>query len=248
MSFFIFDGILECGKHYELEKHEARHILKSRRLKSGEHFLIQDSNGQRFDAVLKKFNRDQLTFFTKFLVAVPPASILRLEILQALTKEKSIDWIIQKATELGVSRLDFFYGSYSPNYFKSLHQKHQLNRWNRISLEATKQCGRQFPPEIFLHPNLKTALKTLEKCTNSWVLSPETENGLSWKSIKKDRKNQNFHHRILVGPEGGLHKEEIDLACRSGFQSVNLGPRILRSETATVATVSILQFLWGDLK
>ena len=247
MSFFIFDGILECGQHYELGKQEARHILKSRRLKPGEHFLIQDCMGRRFDAVLEKYNRSELTFITEFTVAVPPPSSLRLEILQALTKEKSLDWILQKSTELGVNRLDFFYGNHSPNYSSNLNQEHQLTRWKRISLEATKQCGRQFPPEIFLHPNLETALKKLEKCNNSWVLSPDTENSVSWKSIRKYRKNIITHHRILVGPEGGFHKDEIDLALRSGFKSVNLGPRILRSETALVAAVSILQFLSGDL-
>ena len=247
MSFFVFDGILECGKHYELGKREARHILKSRRLKPGEHILIQDSMGQRFDATLEKCDRKQLTFVTEFSVAVPPSSTLRLEILQAITKEKSLDWILQKSTELGVNRLDFFYGKNSPNHFRNLNQKHQLSRWNRISLEATKQCGRQFPPEIFWHPNLETALKTKSTCKNSWVLSPTTENSVSWESIKNARKNIKKHHRILVGPEGGFHKDEIDLSFQSGFHPVNLGPRILRSETAAVAASSILQFLLGDL-
>jgi len=87
MSYFIFDGVLECGKPFELKGEEARHVLKSRRMRSGEHFLIQDQNGQRFDAVLKSSSRNSLSFVPENSVAVPQASALRLEILQALPKE-----------------------------------------------------------------------------------------------------------------------------------------------------------------
>jgi len=108
MSYFIFEGVLECGQQYELDGEEARHVLKSRRMRSGERFLIQDQNGQRFDALLTNFGRGTLRFVPENSVAVPQASALRLEILQALPKEKALDWILQKSTELGVSRMDFF--------------------------------------------------------------------------------------------------------------------------------------------
>jgi len=247
MSYFIFDGVLECGKHFKLGKNEARHALKSRRLRSGEHFLIQDCKGQRFKAVLEESDRKQFTFIPKFSVEVPPPSVLRLEILQAYTKEKALDWILQKTTELGVNRLDFFCGIHSPTTFRNFQKKNHLTRWNRIVLEASKQCGRQYPPEIFLHPNLSTALGLLSKCQNSWLLSPDILDSTSWKNNKIKGGNLKKHHRILVGPEGGFHKDEIELALRSGIHPVDLGPRILRSETAAVAAASILQFLYGDL-
>jgi len=233
MSYFIFEGVLECGQQFELEGEEARHVLKSRRMRSGDHFLIQDQKGQRFDAVLASFDRSSLSFVPEYSVAVPAPSELRLEILQALPKEKALDWILQKSTELGVSRLDFFCGTRSPNSFRFSQHKHQLTRWQRIVLEASKQCGRQFPPEVYLHPDLASALDKLPECQNSWMLSVERTNQL--------------HQRVLIGPEGGLHPDEIELALRSGLRQVGLGPRILRSETATVTAISILQFLWGDL-
>ena len=245
MSYFIFDGVLECGQPFELKGEEARHVLKSRRMRSGEHFLIQDQNGQRFDAVLKSSGRDSMSFVPENSVAVPQASALRLEILQALPKEKTLDWILQKTTELGVSRLDFFCGNHSPNSFHFSQQKRQLIRWQRIVLEACKQCGRQHPPEIFFHESLEAALEILPECANSWILSPDCEESVCWNNL--DTAQQQRFQRVLIGPEGGLHPDEFKLALRSGMRPVELGPRILRAETAAVSAVSILQFLWGDL-
>lgn len=247
MSYFIFDGVLECGQQFELEGGEARHVLKSRRMRSGEHFLIQDQNGQRFDAVLKSSGRDSLSFVPENSVAVPQASALRLEILQALPKEKALDWILQKTTELGVSRLDFFCGNHSGNSFHFSQQKLQLSRWQRIVLEASKQCGRQHPPEIFWHEDLKAALEKLPECANSWILCLGNAESVYWKKLDTDTEKQQLFQRVLIGPEGGLHPDEIELALRSGMRPVELGPRILRAETAAVSAVSILQFMWGDL-
>ncbi len=247
MSYFIFDGVLKSGEEYELGGDESRHLIRSRRLRSGDRFLIQDYKGQRFEAVIIELNRKELTFIPEFSVATPLPSSLRLEILQALTKEKSIDWILQKSTELGVTRIDLFCGKHSPISFRILKRRNLLDRWNRIVLEASKQCGRQFPPDIFFHENLAKTLEKLTKCPHSWLLSPGIENSVSWKNIYKEE-HVEMHHRILVGPEGGFHSDEIDLALRSGLIPIDLGPRIIRSETAVITATSILQFLWGDLK
>ena len=247
MSYFIFDGVLKCGQEYNLDKQETRHLTRSRRLRSGEKFLIQDKIGNRFEAIIVNSNGSLLTFIPNISVDTPPPSSLRIEILQALTKEKAINWIIQKSTELGVNQIDFFYAAFSPVSFQNLKTRNPLNRWNRIALEASKQCGRQFPPAIFLHENLLKALESLTKCSNSWVLTPAIKKTITWGKLNK-KNNFKSHQRILIGPEGGLHTEEIDLAISSGMLPIDLGPRILRSETSAIAAVSILQFLYGDLK
>ena len=84
MSYFIFDGVLECGRQYELKGEEAGHILKSRRLRFGDYFLIQDEQGRRFEVVLQNLSRNSLKFVPEKTVVVPHQSPLRLEILQAL--------------------------------------------------------------------------------------------------------------------------------------------------------------------
>ena len=247
MSYFIFDGVLNLGKQYELKGEESSHITKSRRLRPGDSFLIQDQEGQRFEAILKSFDRNSLIFTPHKPTAIPPPSSLRIEILQALPKQKALDFILQKTTELGVSRLDMFCGMHSPKTFHASEKQHHLKRWQRIVSEASKQCGRQFPPEIHFHPDISAALETLPECPNSWMLVPEADDAVSWKMLSSSGDDIIKHHRVLIGPEGGFHQDEIKLSLRSGMRPVYLGPRILRSETAAMSAVSILQFLWGDL-
>ena len=247
MSYFIFDGVLNLGKQYELKGEESDHITKSRRLRPGDSFLVQDQQGQRFEAILKSFDRNSLLFTPQKPVAIPPASSLRIEILQALPKQKALEFILQKTTELGVSRLDMFCGRHSPKTFRAFEKQQHLKRWKRIISEASKQCGRQFAPEIHFHTDISVALETLPECPNSWVLVPEAADAVSWKKINSPGDDIIKHHRVLIGPEGGFHQDEIKLSLNSGIRPINLGPRILRSETAAMSAVSILQFLWGDL-
>ena len=123
MSYFIFDGVLEIGKKFELSNNEAKHLLRSRRIKIYERFFIQDNLGKRFEAVLISCGRSKLNFVPEISVKVPIRSSLNLEILQSITKGKALDWILQKSTELGVERLDFFCGKFSPLSFGVLKKK-----------------------------------------------------------------------------------------------------------------------------
>ncbi|MDP7176608.1 MAG: RsmE family RNA methyltransferase, partial [SAR324 cluster bacterium] len=97
------------------------------------------------------------------------------------------------------------------------------------------------------HESLEAALEILPECANSWILSPDCEESVCWNNLDTDTAQQQLFQRVLIGPEGGLHPDEFKLALRSGMRPVELGPRILRAETAAVSAVSILQFLWGDL-
>ncbi len=247
MSYFIFDGVLKLDRQYELKGEESRHITKSRRLRPGVNFQIQDQEGKRFEAILKSFDQKSLLFIPQKIVDIPPASSLRIEILQAIPKQKSLDSILQKTTELGVSQVDVFCGIHSPKIFRTSEKNRHLKRWQRIASEASKQCERQYPPEIYFHSDISAALKTLPECPNSWILVTEPADAISWKKITNSADDLIKHHRVLIGPEGGFHQDEIKISLHSGIRPVHLGPRIMRSETAAMSAVSILQFLWGDL-
>ena len=247
MSYFTFNGILERGNEYKIIGEEAQHILKSRRLRTGDFALIQDEKGQRFEVLLKDFSRNSVKFVPREKISVPPPSPLRLEIVQALPKEKALDFILQKTTELGVNRLDLFGGLHSSKIFRTSQVERQMQRWKRIALESSKQCGRQLSPEIYWHSNLDIALSSLPECPNSWVLSPGSDDSVSWHTPGAFREESKEHQRVLVGPEGGLNADEIDLALHYGMRPADLGPRILRVETAALTAVAILQFLCGDL-
>ena len=145
------------------------------------------------------------------------------------------------------SQLDVFCGKHSPKIFHISEKNRHLKRWQRIVSEASKQCERQFPPAINFHNDISAALKTLPECPNSWILVTEPADAISWKKILNSADDLIKHHRVLIGPEGGFHQDEIKISLHSGIRPVHLGPRIMRSETAAMSAVSILQFLWGDL-
>ena len=125
----LVNGAMGKVKAVVWSKNEAKHLLKSRRMRPQERFFIQDNSGKRYEAVLISFGRSELTFVPEISVEVPIPSSLNLEILQALTKGKALDWILQKSTELGVERIDFFCGRFSPVSHAVLKKKDPLNMY-----------------------------------------------------------------------------------------------------------------------
>ncbi len=248
MSYFVFDGILEVGQFAKLTGEEAQHLIHSRRVKKGEMIELQDQRKQHFQAILEEVTRRQLAFqVQKSLPALPP-SALDLEVLLGLPKEKALDWIIQKVTELGGARFLIFKAHYSPRNMSVSQQEKLRERWKKIAQEACKQSGRQLPPEIRFFPNLEELLSALPPCSQQWVLSREpSANTITAADLLKLPASLSSSQRILIGPEGGLATEELAMAYQAGMKGIHLGARILRSETAVVAMTSILQFLFGDL-
>lgn len=247
MSYFLFPNKLTIGIQYILSGDEAHHIINSRRYQTGEKFELQDSDGMRFSVVINKIEKRRLIFTVLEKAFVPPDSPLELEIVQALTKEKTVDLIIQKSTELGAKNLVFFLANNSSRSIHKEGNKKLMERWIRIADEACKQSGRQFRPEIRYFENLNLALDFFTPLSNQWILCPKNEwegNTTQLSALKDD----SFHHRIFIGPEGGWHPKELELAKIKNIQPINLGSRILRTETATIAAISIFQYLFGDLK
>ncbi len=248
MSYFLYDGNLEVGQSARLSGEEAQHLLHARRIKTGESFELQDQAKNHFLVVLEKASRQQLFFTVKQQLPVIEPSPLHLELIVGLPKEKALDWIIQKTTELGVTTLSIFIARYSPKSIPDARQEKIVSRWQKIAQAACKQSGRSLPPSIQLFNNLGDVLQSLSPCSVQWVLTPGAAQSLSVSSDSftaqlSSSKNQRF----VIGPEGGLHPEELALAYQHDMQPLRLGSRILKTETAAIAMVSILQFLFGDL-
>ena len=248
VAYFLFDGLLRAGQKNRLTGEEARHLLHARRVQVGEIFEIQDQEHRHFSAVVESVSRSVLDFQVQKELSPPLPSPLQLDLILALTKEKALDWIIQKATELGATRILIFSSRYSPRTLKASNRENTLRRWKKIAQAACKQCGRRLPPDILSFNSLQEVLSSLTPCAYQWVLSPQPDS-LSFPIMNLHGLKQ-FHapnHRVMVGPEGGLHPEEMVQACHFGMRKLSLGPRTLRSETAAIAVISLLQFLFGDL-
>lgn len=167
---------------------------------------------------------------------------LRTCLIQGLPKGEKLDLILQKGTELGVSSFCLVEMERSVGRLKSEKREQRLKRWQRIVAEAARQCRQPLLPEVNFERGVEQALATFpaelklllwEEGSQSLsaVLPPQAVTSVS----------------ILVGPEGGISPGEAEMAIQAGFQPVRFGPRILRTETAGLAAMSVLQYLYGDL-
>ena len=224
---------------------EVKHITRVLRLGVGDKVVLFDEAGWEYHAKIKEESSRELRvdIFKKFL----PQRESTIEIIlgQGLPKLPKMDIIVQKGTELGVSEILPFNSDRSiPKliYDKSFRK---VERWRKIALEATKQCGRNSPPYIASPVDFSEILiKDLKDTLKLILWEEEGDMGLKEVLDLNPGANKFF---ILVGPEGGFNSSEIQKAHEAGFNVVKMGIRILRSETASIGILSIIQHRFGDL-
>jgi 16S rRNA (uracil1498-N3)-methyltransferase len=165
-------------------------------------------------------------------------------LIQALTKGDKLDMVVQKATELGVARVIPATSARSVPRLEAMRAIGRRTRWQKIAREAARQSGRPDVPEI----EPVTALETAVASTHREALKLMLWEGAREHSLREVLPaNRPSRIVIAIGPEGGFAAEEVDAARASGFVTVGLGPRILRTETAALVALSILGFALGDL-
>jgi 16S rRNA (uracil1498-N3)-methyltransferase len=224
---------------------ELTHLMKVLRLRAGDLVTVFDNSGWEHEAVIETLTseRGELKIVESHPTGREPSLPITLAV--ALTKGQKLDWVIEKATELGVSTIIPFSSNYTvPKLDKDKIDK-RLERWRKIAVSAAKQCGRSRIPEV-------RSLCSFENFVREpW---PETLRLIFWENETEQSLRELFgKYRetksvlLAVGPEGGFSKREVELANAQGFQSVHMGRRILRAETAALAALTVVQFLWGDL-
>jgi len=236
VGYFLYEGIIEEAESFEVSGEEAKHILASRRIRKGQEIRIQDLDYRRYLARVESKERKSLVLMPLKELATPKEPELKIHLYQAMIKEKALDNIIQKTTELGVTSIYLFHSEFSQNSEKGAEKK--LPRWQRIAEEACKQSGRIKPPEIHLLPETITFEELDFGGRPTFLFSLDGEpKSLREVSFEGEQLN------LLIGPEGGWSQQETEaLSC----QRIHLGPRILRADTAAIAVVSIFQSMFGD--
>jgi len=227
------------------DRSEIRHISRVLRLGPGDRVTLFDGEGNEYPACIKRLSSNRI-FFS--LVEEPTSTSkepsLRIILGAALLKSSRFEWLLQKATELGVSEIVPFYsGRVVPQWEESRTRTRQ-SRWEKIISEAAKQCGRGKIPKIHGPRSFEQILgEEFDGATKIFLWEREETKSL------EDALEKSFPAVFaLVGPEGGFSRQEAARAQEAGFRPVRLGPRILRAETAGVVIVSLLQFLLGDLR
>ncbi len=219
---------------------DYRHMVKALRLGVGDEVTLFGEDSHEYTGVISSVGSRELVvdITGSRLIAADP--VIEITILQGLPKGEKMDYIVEKATELGATRIVPVVTERSQVRKTGKHQ-----RWERIALEASKQCGRTKPTLIENTLEFKDALLYKDKSDLAIIL--HTESSLSIKEFIKNTLQGARNIIVLIGPEGGFSQNEVLLAIEMGFTSLGLGPRILRTETASLAVLSIIQFQHGDL-
>jgi 16S rRNA (uracil1498-N3)-methyltransferase len=233
---FLVGSAAADGASIELEAAEAKHA-RVRRVRRGEEVVVFDGRGWSAIAVVDTIGTRAVT--VRIARTLPPRhaeSSLDLTLAVAVLKSDRFDWVIEKATELGVTRIRPFTSRNSLAQPSSARRK----RWQQIALAAAKQCGRAVPPQV--HPPAPFRA-LLDELTGARILFAEG----SGEPTLHAGKDLTEPVSILVGPEGGFAPQELDEATAAGCRLVTLGPRILRAETAAIVAVALCQQTFGDL-
>jgi 16S rRNA (uracil1498-N3)-methyltransferase len=221
------------------------HIKDSLRIAIGETLWFGDGYGTRYHAKITDVSKRAVIGHILETVQEPPRRTPRLILGQSLLKGEKMDWVIQKATELGVDELIPIESRHSVVQLKADRVDHQLTRWQRIALEAAQQSEQWHVPTIVPPRSLAVLLTGLATGTITLMLAERREGkSLQKVDLPEDVTNSVL---ILIGPEGGWSKEEVQIAEQAGIQPITLGQQILRAETAAIATISILQSRFGKL-
>jgi 16S rRNA (uracil1498-N3)-methyltransferase len=237
------------GRTAMLGQDEARHLRDVLRLERGAEVFVFDGAGREYRCAVEECARGRVML--NVLEQAEPArreSPLSLELAVALLKGEKFDLVVQKATELGVSKvLPVLTKQADVRLRDEADAARRVSRWQRIALEAAKQSGRALVPSIAA-PLLFSSLIEAPSENEQWrVMFSEREGRELSETIKKAPASV-AAITALVGPEGGWTDEEIAQAREGGWSLVTLGGRILRAETAAITVAALLQYLFGDLK
>jgi 16S rRNA (uracil1498-N3)-methyltransferase len=221
------------------------HLRDSLRIKVGETLWLNNGLALRYRVEITDVSRRAVTARVLETIQEPPRQTPRLVLGQSLLKGEKMDWVIQKATELGVSEIVPIESQHSVVQLKADRVNHQLARWQRIALEAAQQSEQWRIPTVATPQSLSALLTSLATGTLTLMLAERREGkSLQTVNLPQDARGSIL---VLIGPEGGWSQEEAQIAEQAGIQPITLGEHILRAETAAIAAISILQSRLGTL-
>jgi 16S rRNA (uracil1498-N3)-methyltransferase len=227
-----------------LDADEARHLTRVLRLGSGARVFVFDGEGAEYECEVARVAKHEVVLNLLLRLDDDVESPLRLTLAQALIKGDKFDWVIQKTTELGVTRIVPLVTDHSDIKRGEERAGQRIQRWRRISLEALKQCRRRRLVEI-CEPAPFDEFCGSAACGAGLIFSERDGESLAEVSARLQGANQ---LSLCVASEGGWSERELRNAMSCGFTPVSLGSRILRTETAAIAAVSLAQHLFGDLR
>ena len=228
-----------------LDKAASHHIVKVLRLNVGDVINIFDNTQKEYSSVITNIAKGFVHLKINSEITKTTESALIIHLGQCVPKSEKMDFIIQKSTELGVKSITPLFSEHCDISYDENRQIKKLEHWQKIAIASAEQCGRTKIPTIEKFTTLNNWLQNLKTAQFGLILEHRARESLTKLSLDKESKHGEI--LITVGPEGGFSANEIEKARSTNFSSANLGPRILRTETAAIVALSILQAQLGDL-
>lgn len=231
------------GAEIELDGDQSRYLGKVLRARVGDRVAVFNGEGPEWPATILRISRSSVSLALGDSVEAGTESPLKIHLVQGISRGERMDIVVQKATELGVKRITPVLTEFGVVKLDSDRAEKRRDHWQRIAASACEQSGRTRPPLIDTPLPLKSWFGAKPASTDTeLILTPVATTSLASLSAPKTKVC------VLIGPEGGFSSTEYGDAEVSGFTAVALGPRVLRTESAAIAALSVLQSLWGDMR
>lgn len=233
---------LIIGSEILLPASACTHLLRVLRLREGAELVVFDGAGNEHSAELCRIVGHHVHVRIGTKINRASESPLHITLVQGISRGERMDWTLQKATELGISAIVPVLTTRSVVKLDDKQSAKKHDHWQSIVISACEQSGRSVVPKVHTPMSLNEYLSNKNNDHDRLLLEPNATTTLAGLA------QASTHIDLLIGPEGGLDDSEIKQAKQANFKSVSLGPRVLRTETAAVVALSVLQAGWGDFK
>lgn len=233
------DAPLAVGATIALPENASAHLLRVLRLGLGDACIVFNGDGADYEARIVSLGKRGAEVEVMARREVANESPLRITLAQSIARGEKMDWVLQKATELGVAAIVPIITERTEVKLDAERSEKRTRHWHGVIAAACEQSGRTHLPEIATPQTLRDWLVTVT--APGWYLDPEADAGL------RDIETNATALTLVIGPEGGLGERDLAMLRTARFRGLRLGPRVLRTETAGLAALAALQALRGDL-
>jgi 16S rRNA (uracil1498-N3)-methyltransferase len=234
------NATLTLGDTIKLTENASHHLARVLRAETNTPIILFNGDGNEYTAIISKIDKKNVYASIQDISTINIESPIDIILAQGIARGEKMDFIIQKAVELGVKKIYPLITERCNVRLDNEREEKKYLHWQSIIISACEQCGRTRLPSIAAPQTIDTwlAQQHQQLC---FVLSPHVTH-----KLPQEKLPSHSSITILIGPEGGLSDQEVARATSKGFQAIHLGPRVLRTETATIAAISTLQAKYGD--
>lgn len=232
---------ISADQELSVDGEQGHYLSRVLRVKPGSTVTLFDGSDKEYPSIVLEAKRQSVLLQTGQPVTRDTESRLSIRLIQGISRGERMDFVVQKATELGVRRISPVLTEFSVVKLKAERATRRILHWKKIAQRACEQCGRNTIPLIDEPVALHELLRETEQADCRLMLQLSAEVSLQQAGTKVSSVD------LLIGPEGGLSDAEAELAAATGYTAVSLGPRVMRTETAALAALAIVQALWSDL-